>query len=65
MEGKQKLFYLPEPHTDFIFAVTAEELGLVGALAIVLLWKTVPWLGRASSCGSIFCAGTRETRMCI
>src|ERR1035441_2609899 len=29
MEGKQKLFYLPEPHTDFIFAVTAEELGLV------------------------------------
>ena len=30
MEGKQKLFYLPEPHTDFIFAVTAEELGLVG-----------------------------------
>ena len=33
MEGKQKLFYLPEPHTDFIFAVTAEELGLVGALS--------------------------------
>jgi cell division protein FtsW len=29
MEGKQKLFYLPEPHTDFIFAVTAEELGLL------------------------------------
>jgi len=26
MEGKQKLFYLPEPHTDFIYAVTAEEL---------------------------------------
>ena len=33
MEGKQKLFYLPEPHTDFIFAVTAEELGLVGLAA--------------------------------
>ena len=32
MEGKQKLFYLPEPHTDFIFAVIAEELGLLGAL---------------------------------
>ena len=31
MEGKQKLFYLPEPHTDFIFAVTAEELGLGGS----------------------------------
>src|SRR5579872_2279294 len=36
MEGKQKLFYLPEPHTDFIFAVTAEELGLVGAMFVVL-----------------------------
>ncbi len=38
MEGRQKLFYLPEPHTDFIFAVTAEELGLVGALAVVILF---------------------------
>ena len=37
MEGKQKLFYLPEPQTDFIFAVIAEELGLVGSIAIVLL----------------------------
>jgi cell division protein FtsW len=38
MEGKQKLFYLPEPHTDFIFAVTAEELGLLGATIIVVLF---------------------------
>ncbi len=38
MEGKQKLFYLPEPHTDFIFAVTAEELGLVGSLIVVVLF---------------------------
>ncbi len=38
MEGKQKLFYLPEPHTDFIFAVTAEELGLSGALLVVILF---------------------------
>ena len=38
MEGKQKLFYLPEPHTDFIYAVTAEELGLLGSLAVVLLF---------------------------
>lgn len=38
MEGKQKLFYLPEPQTDFIFAVTAEELGLLGAVAIVALF---------------------------
>jgi len=38
MEGKQKLFYLPEPHTDFIFAVTAEELGLWGSLLVVTLF---------------------------
>ena len=45
MEGKQKLFYLPEPHTDFIFAVTAEELGLVGALAVVALFALFLWRG--------------------
>jgi cell division protein FtsW len=45
MEGKQKLFYLPEPHTDFIFAVTAEELGLVGSLVIVALFATFLWRG--------------------
>jgi cell division protein FtsW len=45
MEGKQKLFYLPEPHTDFIFAVTAEELGLVGSLVIVLLFTVFLWRG--------------------
>jgi cell division protein FtsW len=38
MEGKQKLFYLPEPHTDFIFSVTAEELGLIGSLLVVGLF---------------------------
>lgn len=35
MKGKQKLFFLPEPHTDFIFAVICEELGLLGALALL------------------------------
>jgi cell division protein FtsW len=45
MEGKQKLFYLPEPHTDFIFAVTAEELGLVGSLVIVVLFALFLWRG--------------------
>src|SRR5256886_129983 len=45
MEGKQKLFYLPEPHTDFIFAVTAEELGLVGALVIIALFAILLWRG--------------------
>ena len=45
MEGKQKLFYLPEPHTDFIFAVTAEELGLLGSLIVVLLFSIFLWRG--------------------
>jgi len=45
MEGKQKLFYLPEPHTDFIFAVTAEELGMVGALAVIILFAIFLWRG--------------------
>src|SRR6476620_10485734 len=45
MEGKQKLFYLPEPHTDFIFAVTAEELGLVGAMFVVALFGIFLWRG--------------------
>jgi cell division protein FtsW len=45
MEGKQKLFYLPEPHTDFIFAVTAEELGLLGSLIVVALFAVFLWRG--------------------
>jgi cell division protein FtsW len=49
MEGKQKLFYLPEPHTDFIFAVTAEELGLVGAMFVVALFTIFLWRGMRAS----------------
>src|ERR1700685_4565376 len=49
MEGKQKLFYLPEPHTDFIFAVTAEELGLVGAMFVVALFAVFLWRGMRAS----------------
>jgi cell division protein FtsW len=37
-EGRQKLFFLPAPHTDFIFSVIGEELGLVGAMMVVLLY---------------------------
>jgi len=50
MEGKQKLFYLPAPHTDFIFAVVAEELGLLGAGCLVLAFLVFLWRGlRAAS----------------
>lgn len=39
----QKLFYLPEAHTDFVFAVFAEELGLAGALALIALMLALVW----------------------
>lgn len=39
----QKLFYLPEAHTDFLFAVLSEELGLVGILAIIALYTVFVW----------------------
>jgi len=45
MEGKQKLFYLPEPHTDFIYAVTAEEFGLLGSIFLVALFAIFLWRG--------------------
>jgi len=45
MEGVQKLFYLPEPHTDFIFANICEELGLIGALAVVALFVVLGYRG--------------------
>ncbi len=39
----QKLFYLPEAHTDFIFAVIAEEFGLLGSLVMILLYVLLIW----------------------
>jgi cell division protein FtsW len=45
MNGVQKLFYLPEPHTDFIFSVIAEELGLIGATLVVICFCVVVWRG--------------------
>jgi cell division protein FtsW len=39
----QKLFYLPEAHTDFVFAVLAEELGLVGVIGVIALFVALVW----------------------
>ena len=50
----QKLFYLPEAHTDFLFAVMAEELGLVGSLLVLLLFMWLVW--------RIFLIGRRAER---
>jgi len=44
-EGRQKMWYLPEAHTDFIFAVIGEELGLIGALTVVALFGILAWRG--------------------
>ena len=45
MAGVQKMFYLPEAHTDYIFAVIAEERGLVGAVAVLLCFAVIIWRG--------------------
>jgi cell division protein FtsW len=45
MNGKQKLFYLPEPHTDFIFAVIGEELGLLGGGVLLVSFGVFLWRG--------------------
>ena len=42
-DGVQKLFYLPEAHTDFVFAVFAEEFGLLGSLALIALFLALLW----------------------
>ncbi|MBT3350760.1 MAG: putative lipid II flippase FtsW [Nitrospinaceae bacterium] len=44
-EGKQKLFYLPEAHTDFIYAVVGEELGLIGGIFIAIVFAIILYRG--------------------
>ncbi len=45
MESKQKLFYLPEAHTDFIYAVLCEELGFIGGALVLSLFAVYGWRG--------------------
>ncbi|MGZ8189951.1 MAG: putative lipid II flippase FtsW [Methylococcaceae bacterium] len=59
--GIQKLFYLPEAHTDFLFSVIAEELGLVGVLTVIalfslLVWRTFEIAKAAEKAGEAFSA---------
>jgi cell division protein FtsW len=50
--GKQKLFFLPAAHTDFIFAITGEELGLIGLLGVILLFGLLVVRGLRASFGA-------------
>lgn len=45
MRSRQKWLYLPEPHTDFIFAVIGEELGFIGCLTVICLFMLLAWRG--------------------
>jgi len=49
MQGVQKLFYLPEPFTDFIYAVISEETGLIGATFVLLCFCVIAWRGLRTS----------------
>jgi cell division protein FtsW len=44
-DSMQKLFFLPEPHTDFIFAIVGEEMGFLGAMLVLLLFALFLWRG--------------------
>jgi cell division protein FtsW len=51
-ESRQKLFFLPEPHTDFIFSVISEELGFIGAVAVIVAFGVLFWRGVAAAAGA-------------
>ena len=44
-ESRQKFFYLPDRHTDFIFAIIGEELGFIGTIGVVILFCILFWRG--------------------
>lgn len=70
MGGVQKLFYLPYPHTDFIFAVIGEELGLIGTSAVLICFGVIAWRGlriamRAEDSFGSFVALGLTTMICV
>jgi cell division protein FtsW len=50
--SQQKHLYLPEPHTDFIFAIVSEELGFLGAGTVLLLFTVIVWRGIRTAIGA-------------
>ncbi len=57
-DGRQKLFFLPEAHTDFIFAIIGEELGLIGVACLVALYAVVIWRGLRAALNASEAFGT-------
>lgn len=51
-QSRQKYLYLPEPENDFIFAIVCEELGFIGALAVIILFALLIWRGVIISLGA-------------
>ena len=66
-EGRSKLFYLPEAHTDFIYASLAEELGFIGALTVLLAFVYMIYVGIRIALRApthyLFCLATGITGM--
>ena len=44
-KSRQKCYYIPEPHNDFIFAIIGEELGFIGCTLVILLFLVLIWRG--------------------
>lgn len=57
-DGRQKLFFLPEAHTDFIFSIIGEELGLLGVAFLISLYAIVIWRGLRAALGATEAFGT-------
>jgi len=68
--GLQKMFYLPQSHTDFIYAVISEELGIIGATSVLICFCVIAWRGlriamRAEDQFGAFMALGLTTMICV